>query len=244
MTIDSVSWLTSAFVVGLFSAGHCLPMCGGISSALGHAHKHLPTITQWKLSFGYSVGRVFTYALLGAAVGALTSVIQHGTGAYFGAIIRTIPGVMLVAMGLYLGRWWLGITRLERLGAGLWKRLSPTCGRLGKVHRLGQAMTVGMIWGMLPCGLVYSALTVAASRTSVSESMLMMTAFGFGTLPSTILPGVIGPLLASNTGQLMKKASAVLMVLLGLWVLVHNGLALWPENDLHQHHHHAPTHSH
>jgi sulfite exporter TauE/SafE len=99
--------------------------------------------------------------------------------------------LMLIAMGLYL----LGVTQfltpLERGGQHVWQRIQPLTRRFLPVRGVAQALPLGLLWGWLPCGLVYSALTTALASGSAGKGALLMLAFGLGTLPNLLLAGLL-----------------------------------------------------
>jgi hypothetical protein len=175
------------FIVGLLGGGHCAGMCGGIVGALTLQSP------QGGAAFGvhlaYNLGRIASYMLAGLLVGAVGHFagnmlsLQHGL--YFFA------SLMLIAMGLYL----LGITQLlaplERGGQAIWKRIQPATRRFLPVRGAAQALPLGLLWGWLPCGLVYSALATALASGSAGQGALLMLAFGLGTLPNLLLAGLL-----------------------------------------------------
>ncbi|MDO8959211.1 MAG: sulfite exporter TauE/SafE family protein [Rhodocyclaceae bacterium] len=175
------------FIVGLLGGGHCAGMCGGIVGALSLQSP------QGGAAFGvhlaYNVGRIASYALAGLLVGLLGQVaggllpLQHG--------LYLFASLMLIAMGLYL----LGTTQLlaplERGGNILWQRIQPATRRFLPVRGPAQALPLGMLWGWLPCGLVYSALATALASGSAGQGALLMLAFGLGTLPNLLLAGLL-----------------------------------------------------
>src|SRR5690554_2196448 len=131
-----------------------------------------------------------------------------------------IAGVMLILMGFYVARWWMVLTRFERFGQPLWNALKPlTRHFMGSVkphHQFG----LGMLWGFLPCGLIYSALAwVAASGNPVMGAATMF-AFGLGTLPAltagTLLGNIITPWLNK---PMVRKFAALLLITFGLWTI-------------------------
>ncbi|MDP1652306.1 MAG: sulfite exporter TauE/SafE family protein [Rhodocyclaceae bacterium] len=179
--------LLALFIVGLLGGGHCAGMCGGIVGAL------CLQSPQGGAAFGvhlaYNVGRIASYALAGLLVGALGYLagnllpLQHG--------LYLFASLMLIALGLYL----LGMTQflapLERGGQALWKRIQPLTRRFLPVRGIAQALPLGLLWGWLPCGLVYSALTTALASGSAGKGALLMLAFGLGTLPNLLLAGLL-----------------------------------------------------
>jgi sulfite exporter TauE/SafE len=175
------------FLMGLLGGVHCVGMCGGILGALSAGGP-----SRLRLHLAYNLGRVFSYTLAGGVVGAL------GAGSM--ALAEQLPlrvfllafaNLMLVALGFYL----LGATRIlaltERWGQHVWRRVQPFGKRFLPVRRVTQAFPLGMLWGWLPCGLVYSALAMALSTGSIIEGGGMMLAFGLGTLPNLLLAGLL-----------------------------------------------------
>lgn len=102
----STEVLLTALVLGLAGAGHCIGMCGGIASAIG-----VGTGQRRSLVFSYHLGRVSSYALIGALFGAATSMIETPI---WRMSLRYFAALMLIAMGLYIAHWWRGLTWLER----------------------------------------------------------------------------------------------------------------------------------
>src|SRR5688572_354644 len=149
--------LAAACILGLLGAGHCFAMCGGIVAALSFsAPANAP---RWRLNLGYNAGRIFSYALFGGLTAGLVSVMPS-TG---WPVARTFAGLLLIAMGLYLANWWRGLLWLEKGGHWVWRGIKPIGDRFLPVDSVSKALMVGLVWGWLPCGLVYAALGYAAA---------------------------------------------------------------------------------
>lgn len=162
-------------------------MCGGIVGALS-----MGGTARWSMHLAYNGGRILSYAAAGAIAGALGAASMGLEGQVPARLIfYFIANLMLVAMGLYL----LGVTRAlaftERAGQSLWRRLQPLTRRFLPVRSVAQAFPLGVLWGWLPCGLVYSALATALSTGSAGRGALSMLAFGLGTLPNLLLAGIV-----------------------------------------------------
>lgn len=211
----------SAFLIGLLGSTHCLAMCGGISASLSMA---LPVgkgfrTRQSFLLFAYNVGRIASYALIAALI-ALLSTTAANQWAQLGMVLRSIAGLLLIAMGLSMGQWWQGIRYVERIGAPLWERLSPLSRRILPIHHAGQALALGALWGWLPCGLVYSTLGWAALQPNVGSAALTMVFFGLGTLPSMLAAGYAASWINGlKSNQKFRKFTGALLILFGLWTL-------------------------
>lgn len=211
----------SAFVIGLLGSTHCIAMCGGISASLSMA---LPVgkgfrTRQSLLLLAYNFGRIASYALIAALI-ALLSTTAADQWAQLGVVLRSAAGLLLIFMGLSMGQWWQGIRYVERIGAPLWKRLSPLAGRLLPIDHAGQALALGALWGWLPCGLVYSTLGWAALQPTVGSAALTMVFFGLGTLPSMLGAGYAATWISGlKRNPAFRKFAGALLVLFGLWTL-------------------------
>ena len=211
----------SAFLIGLLGSTHCLGMCGGISASLSMA---LPVgkgfrLRQSLLLFAFNSGRIASYALIATLV-ALLSTSAANQWAELGVVLRSIAGLLLIFMGLSMGQWWQGIRYVERIGAPLWKRLSPITRKLLPVNNAGQALALGALWGWLPCGLVYSTLGWAALQPTVGSAALTMMFFGLGTLPSMLATGYAASWISGlKSNQMFRKFTGALLILFGLWTL-------------------------
>lgn len=179
----------AVFLIGLLGGVHCVGMCGGIVSALSlHSPRQGAALP---LHLTYNLGRISSYAAAGALLGAI-----GGMGLLLNRLLPIQMALyvaangMLVAMGLYL----LGMTRLlaglERVGQKFWMRLQPHTRRFLPPRSLPQAYALGLLWGWLPCGLVYSVLATALLSGSAARGATTMLAFGLGTLPNLLLAGM------------------------------------------------------
>lgn len=170
---------------GFASGVHCVGMCGGIVCAFCANGGGVPR------QLAFNLGRISSYAAAGAAAG-----LAGGAGAWIaGALpaqtaLYALANVMLLLVGLHLagvGGW---LARIESLGAPLWRRLQPLAARLLPARTPAQAYAAGLVWGWLPCGLVYGALAAAAFAGSPAAGALAMLAFGLGTLPNLLAAGL------------------------------------------------------
>jgi sulfite exporter TauE/SafE len=197
--------LGMAFIAGIMGSGHCVGMCGGLAllptAAARESAGRLP------LLLGYNGFRLVSYALLGAGVGA--------TGAAIGKLLDV--------------SWWsllLGDPRFalaERLGGRLWKRISPLAMRLNASGGRWRMPGLGLLWGLLPCGLVYSMLLATSVSGSAVQGAGLMLAFGAGTLPSMLGMGYLGQAgLAHLRKPTLRRVAGAVLIVGGIW------LAAWP----------------
>lgn len=219
MSAEILTLLLTALALGLLGGGHCIGMCGGLMGAMSLA---IPPEQRrgwrlWKILLGYNIGRLASYTLAGALFGSLGWLLRD---LGLDIALRVFAGLLLVAMGLYLANWWSGLTRIEKLGAGLWRHLQPHASRLMPVTNTLQAFFLGSLWGWLPCGLVYSTLIWAGSQGSTALSASLMLAFGLGTLPTLMATGLAArQLMSLLRRRAVRLTAAVLVMLFGLWTL-------------------------
>lgn len=207
----------SLFLVGLLGGTHCVGMCGGIVGALS-----MGGAPRFSLHLAYNAGRLVSYALAGAIAGALGGMSLALSGQLPVRIFfYVLANLMLVALGFYL----LGLTRVlaftEHMGQHLWKHLQPFSGRFLPARSVAQAFPLGLLWGWLPCGLVYSALATALAGGSAKDGAVLMLAFGAGTLPNLLLAGLLAARLRDYVARKPVRLFAGLLVLgFGVWGLI------------------------
>jgi uncharacterized protein len=212
----------AVFLIGLLGGTHCVSMCGGIVGALT-VNMPARARMQWSTHLAYNVGRISTYTLMGAVFGAvgtagllLNDVLPVQLGLY------VLANLMLIALGLYLTGFTQLLAPVERAGLVLWKRVQPLTRRFLPVRNAGQALPLGMLWGFLPCGLVYSVLTTALLSGSATRGAGMMFAFGLGTLPNLMLAGMLFKRFRDVTRNTRVRFVAGMLVLgFGLFGLYH-----------------------
>jgi sulfite exporter TauE/SafE len=191
--MDDPVTLSSAFLLGFFSTLHCIGMCGGIIGALSlslpvHIRNHKAKLFSFVLA--YNLGRIISYSAAGLVAGAVgTGVLQSAGFDQGHAILRLIGIAMMVAVGLYLTGWLPQLAIIEKIGIPIWKTLEPIGRKLVPVASLPKALAYGLIWGWLPCGLVYFVLIWALTAGDAIHGALTMLAFGLGTLPTLITAG-------------------------------------------------------
>lgn len=243
--------LIAPFLIGLASSLHCVGMCGGIIGALSLS---LPPAVRAQrrlllsYSLAYSGGRIISYSLAGALMGGLSgqlfTTLSPGLGH---TLLRWIAALLLIGVGLYLAGWFPNFAHLERLGKPLWSWLEPLGQRLLPVRSPIRALGFGLIWGWLPCGLVYSTLLWSASAGSASQGALYMLAFGAGTLPAVLATGLLAGWVTRLTRTTIARQliglSLVLFGLASLWFVPdHAGHTLNHTADISQQVETAPHH--
>jgi len=145
----------------------------------------------------FNLARVSTYTALGAVAGTLGSlglVMERMLPVQQAALV--VANLMLLAMGLYVAGYRRLVVAVESLGAPLWRRVRPVAARaLGGGGTRG-LMLGGALWGLVPCGMVYTVLIAALTTGRALDGALLMAAFGLGTLPNLVLMGTSAAWLA------------------------------------------------
>ncbi len=207
--------LTAAFIAGVAGSVHCVAMCGGIAGALGlwarRQGQAAPTVALHVA--GQQFGRLTSYALAGALCGAFGSALVMLVRLEPVVLaVRVCGGLMLMAVACRALFGWQLTAPLERLGARLFARLMPRAGAM-PARGLRGAVLLGMGWGWLPCGLVYTMLVFAATTGSAARGAATMALFGAGTLPMLLAGSVIGARLTPLTlaRGLYRGAGVLLM---------------------------------
>ncbi|MDX1352458.1 MAG: sulfite exporter TauE/SafE family protein, partial [Thiomicrorhabdus sp.] len=135
-------------------------------------------------------------------------------------VLQVIAGLFMIALGLYLGGWWFGIAKIEKAGRRVWSLLAPYAKKMTPVKHYHQAWLYGLIWGWLPCGLVYSMLIMAMTAGSALNGAGVMLAFGLGTLPNLLLMGVFAFYFTRLSRMLwVKRFAGLSVMLMGIWQL-------------------------
>ncbi len=179
------------FLTGLLGGVHCIGMCGGIM------------LTQHN-ALGYNGGRMIGYTVMGFIFGAVGSALVFSAGMKSAVFI--IAGGLVILIGLQM---W-GVPLLRKLRPGL---PSP-CGRRGK------PFLIGLLTGVMPCGMLTSLWFVAASSASALKGAEIMLVFGLGTCGCMLLFGLLGDALTRKYNKYILKASTMLIITMGLMLLM------------------------
>ena len=207
----------AGFVFGILGSFHCVGMCGAIALALPGAGQ-----SGWRYVLGrvlYNLGRVTTYAALGLVVGLFGQSLQM---ACLQQSVSIAAGVLILLLVLLPEK-----TQAKFAAAfGLAPALTWVKTNLAKFFRrssLSALYTTGLLNGLLPCGFVYIALAGGLAMPGLTESVLYMALFGFGTVPMMLALSLSGKLIPMNTRRMFNKAvpyvaatMAVIFILRGL----------------------------
>ena len=227
--------ISAAALLAIAGAGHCLGMCGGISLGLSMAvqedRRRGKRLWLWQALF--AIGRVSTYTLLGALAGAFGQlIIDTLPGA--GPVAWMLSAILMLLLALMLLGHDVGLGRLERVGLAVWRRIQPLTTSLVPIRHAGQALLLGVLWGFLPCGLLYTALALSVATGTSLNGAAVMLIFGLVTVPPVAVGGVATGLLTILRRQGWRRLTAVMTLVMAGW-LFWQGLA-----GAHGHHHHQP----
>ena len=213
----------TAMLIGLLGSTHCIGMCGGIVGALsaGQGQPQRSASSQMAHHLTYNGGRIVSYTFAGAIAGLAGSLASNLPLDFIVPFGRIFAGLLMIALGLYLAGWWHAIAVLEKAGYQVWKRIEPMGRRFLPANTPGRAFGLGLVWGWLPCGLVYSALALSMISMSVREGALIMLAFGLGTLPSLLVLGGAAKYVSSLAQRpVMRRIAGAVVVLIGVYSIV------------------------
>lgn len=221
----SIELLTIAFIVGFLGGVHCVGMCGPLVGAFTFSlasdiQRSSQRVALMQLV--YNLGRLTSYVLLGAIAGLVgLLLIEAASLLSMQRWLLGFAGVWMLILAAWLMGWSAWPARLEGLGAGWWSRWSQRWrGRFLPVQRWYQAFLMGLLWGWIPCGLVYSTLILAMSAGSVGAGMSVMLAFALGTLPNLLLVGASAFwLMRVKRNTWLIRIAALGMASFGLWTL-------------------------
>jgi sulfite exporter TauE/SafE len=220
---DGVALLGAA-ALGLFGSGHCVAMCGGIAGAVA-LRAPSGAGARMRLLATVGAGRILGYALAGLVAGGAGLGLAGALGAGGGAVLRVLAGCVVLGMALVVAGVCSVPPVLERFGLRVWRHLVPvTMTAGGDRTRGGRALLLGLLWGWLPCGLVYGALGWAAATGRPLDGAVVMVAFGLGTLPATLVTGAA----AARLGVFVRaagsrRAAGALLAAFAVWTVVAGG---------------------
>lgn len=189
--MDSPEYLLTAFILGVVGSLHCVGMCGAIVLSLPTANHIRRTFLISRIQ--YNIGRVITYTFLGLIIGSIGSVLNIGSIQRWLSISIGVLLITWVVLTLFAVPFksnsnsnFLG-SAMMRLVSTLTKQLGAILKKDGTTHPVGWSFMIGILNGLLPCGLVYAGLSTALLRANPLDSSLSMMMFGLGTIPSLMI---------------------------------------------------------
>lgn len=239
MTTESLSaLLVASLLLGVGGAPHCAGMCGGIASSFSFA---IPEPLRqgrklWVWQGLFSAGRVTTYTAMGAVAGALSHQLLSRLPAPNMAIGLGLSAIFMLLLAAHFAGKQAGLHLVEAAGKRLWQRIQPATRGLMPVDQPLKAYLLGVLWGWLPCGLIYSALALAATSGTAISGALIMAVFGIVTVFPVATTGVI----ASRLTQFRKGMWPQISVAIALIMALLFAYFAW-QASVHPHQHGAHT---
>ena len=216
--MDTINFFAIISVAFLGSLGHCIGMCGGFVVAYSSAKidSSYSKFHQFISHLFYSLGRITSYAIIGAVFGYFGSVMTmtRATTGYF----YFVTGIIMVLMGLSLMGKIKFLTSLEmNLGSTVFVKKAFSF--LIKSKNIGSFYGLGVLNGFLPCGLVYFFAVSAAATSSPIWGAVTMMIFGLSTIPSLLGFGyIVGFLKSGNFREIMIKIASIVIIVYGVYM--------------------------
>jgi uncharacterized protein len=202
-----------ALLIGIFGSFHCIGMCGPLALAL--PLKENTWFTRVSSSLLYNTGRLITYT----AMGYIFGILGFGLNLWgFQQVVSIALGAIMILSVLFplffrkfsiearIGRWFTGIKNLF--------------GRFFALRTYGSVFMIGILNGLLPCGLVYMALAGAVLADTPSSGAYYMFLFGLGTVPAMLAVSLLGNAVSINLRKHIRRIIPVLIILIGLLFIV------------------------
>ncbi len=219
--------LLTPFLIGLFSSVHCLAMCGGLCGVFCRNNSTFKTILLINL------GRIITYVVLGLIfAGIVQGLVIQLPLAQIGFWIRSLLGIVLIFLGI---RILCNKSSLHGFFENnfIWQKAKKQLHKITKKNSTLAYFSKGLIWGLIPCGLLYGVLLAAAATRQVFEGGLFMLAFGLGTLPSMfVAAGLIKTFEKKLQSKSLRYSAGLFIIIIGLWSL----LSPWFSQELFPNH--------
>ena len=209
----------SALTLGLLGSFHCVGMCGPIALAIP-----LKTDSWLARIFGgvlYNLGRAITYAIMGAVFGLLgRGLVMSGFQQWISVIMGAIMILSVITPSIYKNRFNADKGVFSFVG-----KVKMSLGKLFAKRSYGALLMIGLLNGLLPCGLVYFAIAGAIATGSSISGSLFMFIFGLGTLPMLLAISLIGNMITLELRKKITKLIPYAIVFIGVLFIL-RGLSL------------------
>ena len=213
-----IELVLAAFSIGILGSFHCVGMCGPLALSLP-----LNNNSAWSKFSGaliYNAGRIVTYSSFGLVFGAIGK-----TFALFGfqQWVSVILGVLIIVLMILPKR--IKAWQSQRSGIWFFEKVRSLLGRLFLQKNHASLFLIGLLNGVLPCGLVYMAAAGAVAAGSITKSVLFMAFFGLGTLPVMWSVAFLGNYVSLGIRQKIRRAYPYMMMLMAC-LLILRGMGL------------------
>jgi sulfite exporter TauE/SafE len=206
--------LISAVLLGLMGSFHCVGMCGPIAVALP-LHGNTIHIKIFG-GFLYNLGRTVTYGMMGAIFGLLGKGLQlMGFQQIISVVMGSVMIISILFPALFRNR-----VELDKSLFSAVRKLKNSIGKMFAIRSFQSLFFVGLLNGLLPCGLVYIALAGAIAAGSVELGTWYMILFGLGTIPMLLAISVLGNIISLPLRRKITKLIPVMVVIIGLFFIL------------------------
>ncbi|MEG3905979.1 sulfite exporter TauE/SafE family protein [Microcoleus sp. B4-C5] len=208
----------------LGSFGHCAGMCGPLTMAFSLSNSRNDKLAAFRFHLLLNLGRIAAYALVGAAIGGVGSVLiagglLAGTGSELRGAIALLTGTMLIWFGVVQIKPNL-LPRLPLLHPMSHDRVGQAMSKLSAQKNWWVPMGLGLLWGLIPCGFLYAAQIKAAETGNSVLGAATMLAFGLGTLPTMLGVGFFAGRLSADKRSQLFRAGGWVTVAIGILTLL------------------------
>ncbi len=218
--------ILAGFTTGFVGSVHCAVMCGGLVGVISRSMKGsgASALKYWT---GYHFGRILSYTAAGfLGAGAMQQIAGIVTGQVSEQVLpigTMIAGLFMVILGGHVAKWWGILNLLEQSAGRLWNKVVPVFSKLLPPKALHHSVIGGMLWGWIPCGLVYSALALAVTSADAVAGAIIMLSFGFGTLPMLLAVGGLSHRLQNlKYPSWIRTVSGGVICIFGVFLLLGN----------------------
>lgn len=207
-----LTWFLSAWLLGLAGSAHCIGMCGPLGLSLPVQSQQWSS--RWVSALLYNIGRIGTYIVYGSLIGFAQWAILPFVHSYS---ISIVLGSILIILGIiFLLR---GRYSAMEFKWPFSQKVIQTMGKLYAQSSNRNVLFIGILNGLLPCGLVYAALAAAFASGSVWRSMVFMAGFGFGTLPAMWSLVFFAQFITADLRRGFRKLYPFVYILTGIFLI-------------------------
>ncbi len=230
------------FNIGLFSAMHCVGMCGGIIGAMMYAvpdELKRRKLVLYSMNVVSNLGRISSYTIAGLLLSFLgINLLDFNQLEYGHLVIQVVFAFILILIGMNIAGWFPQLKKIEYIGQRFWRFIQPVGKKILPVDSILKAYLAGMLWGWVPCGLVYSVLLLSLASNNVLEGTLIMLSFGLGTLLPLVATGIFMDYLKQlRQNRVARQMAGCLIIVTGLLMPVSSYYFIG-QHDQHTHHMH------
>jgi len=227
--------IAASFAIGFLGSLHCVGMCGGLVSAMTMTRSD----TWWPGVIAYQLGRITTYTALGLIAGLIGSLFANdGWLNQAQSLLSIVAGLLIITLALHIAGW------LPDPFSRLSKRISDATGMAGFIKAAatqdstGPWYNVGLLNGLLPCGLVYAGIGMSLTAHAAWQGAAAMFSFGLGTVPAMlVVPALMRAISPTMRGRVLK-IGALLLIGIGVITLVRGTAIGQHEHESHDQQHH------